>query len=158
MVLLLAIYNRILDWDEFSAEARELWETYKSACAPREVKRVGLRYINVINYPATKRLSSFLALRPLLPDQLPSRNMLGFFMQVQLDQQDLESMLIVNQARVAPPDDDTISVILDFDLFREHSWGIEQDESIWQLLAQFRIRKNEVFEASIEQETRRLMV
>jgi len=144
-------------WKEFSAEAREFWETYKAACAPQEVKRVGLRYINVINIPATGHISSFLALRPLLPEKLPSREMLGFFMQVQLAQQDLESMLIVNQARIAPPDDKTISVILDFDLFREQSWSIKQDDLVWELLGQFRVRKNEVFEASIEQETRRLM-
>ena len=144
-------------WNEFSAEARELWEIYKAACIPQEIKRIGLRYINLINFPAEKRLSSFLALRPLLPENLPSRDMLGFFMQVQLAQQDLESMLIVNQARITPPDEDTISVILDLDLFRDGSWSMEQEKTIWELLGQFRVRKNEVFEASIEQETRRLM-
>jgi len=144
-------------WEAFSAEARQLWDLYKASCALEGVQRVGLRYINRIDIPVTSRLSSFLALRPLLPEQLPSREMLGFFMQVQLPQDDLESMLIVNEGRVSPTTEDVFTVVLDFDLFRESSWGPEQNEAVWELLGQFRLRKNEVFEASIEEETRRLM-
>lgn len=144
-------------WTAFSNEAKDLWSVYKASCAPQEVKRVGLRYINRIDVPETAKLSSFLALRPLLPEQMPSRDMLGFFMQLQLPQSDLESMLIVNEARVMPSADDVLTVVLDFDLFRESSWGPEQDKAVWELIERFRVRKNEVFEASIEQETRRLM-
>ena len=144
-------------WEAFSAEAHELWNVYKSFCVLEEIKRVGLRYINRIDIPITSKLSSFLALRPLLPEQLPSRDMHGFFMQIQLPQSDLESMLIVNEARVLPTTEDVFTVILDFDLFRDTSWKPEQDKDVWELLGLFRIRKNEVFEASIEEETRRIM-
>jgi len=49
--------------------------------------------------------------------------------------------------------------LLDLDLFQERfdePWGVEEDAEVWDFLERLRDRKNEVFEASITEKTRRL--
>jgi len=67
----------------------------------------------------------------------------------------LHCMLIINQALVPRTNPDFISVILDFDLFRQQIWQAD-DEDIWRFLEELRHRKNVVFEASITDKARRL--
>ncbi len=64
-------------------------------------------------------------------------------------------MLIINEALVPRTTPDFISVILDFDLFRQQTWQAD-DEGIWRFVEELRRRKNEVFEASITDKARRL--
>jgi len=77
-------------------------------------------------------------------------------MQLQLPQQDLNCMLIINEALAQPTNPGIITVILDLDLFRQQIWK-NDDEDIWQFLDKLRDRKNEVFEASITDKTRELI-
>ena len=57
----------------------------------------------------------------------------------------------------APPlSPELVSVILDFDLFREQIWQSD-DEEIWRFLEELRHRKNQVFNASITEKTKELI-
>ena len=57
----------------------------------------------------------------------------------------------------APPfGPELVSVILDFDLFREQIWQSD-DEEIWRFLEELRHRKNQVFNASITEKTKELI-
>jgi uncharacterized protein (TIGR04255 family) len=70
-------------------------------------------------------------------------------------------LLIVNETPVPPPNEETsISIQLDFDLFQErfeNPWPVEEEAAVWNFLEQLHDRKNEVFEASITDATRRLI-
>lgn len=81
-------------------------------------------------------------------------------MQAQIWQQDLGCWLIVNEAPEVPPAEETLSIRLDLDMFREQyeePWPADDDTLIWEFLERLHERKNEVFESSITNRTRRLI-
>jgi uncharacterized protein (TIGR04255 family) len=154
-----APYDR---WETLRDEARRLWELYRSATGAQSVTRAAVRYINRIDIPHDPiELKDYLRTYPEIPVDLPNEGQIGsFFMQLQLWQGDLDCMLIVNQTPAPPQDEGTTSIQLDFDLFREQfaePWRADEDEALWSFLEQLHHRKNEVFEASITDATRRLI-
>jgi uncharacterized protein (TIGR04255 family) len=156
----LAPYDR---WESFRDEARRLWELYRSAARVEGVTRAAVRYINRIDIPkvGTVRLEDYLRTYPEVSEDMPQEGQFGnFFMQVQFWQEDLGCVLIINLAPAASPNEETTtSIRLDLDLFREQfaePWRAD-DEAAWEFLEELHDRKNEVFEASITEETRRLI-
>ena len=152
-------FNRLApyeSWEEFSGDARRLWEVYKDVCRPSSVIRAAVRFINRLDLPGpTLDFKEYLRTVPEVSPDLP-QGLSGFFMQLQIPQEDLNSMLIINEAFTQPTSPEVVSVILDFDLFREHIWQSD-DEDIWRFLEKLRHLKNLAFEASITDKTRRLI-
>ena len=143
-------------WEEFSGDARRLWEVYKAVCKPSSVVRVALRFINRLDLPGpTLDFNEYLRTVPEVSPVLP-QGLSGFFMQLQIPQEDLNCTLIINEAFTPPTSPELVSVILDFDLFREHIWQSD-DKEIWRFIEELRHRKNLAFEASITDKTRRLI-
>src|SRR6266851_4426406 len=140
-----------------SNDAKYLWGIYKEICKPTSVTRAAIRFINQINIPAKEAvdLQDYLRTVPQVPPDLPQGRLNSFFTQLQIPQDDLNCMLIINEALVPRIDPDFISVILDFDLFRQQIWQAD-DEDIWRFIEELRRRKNAVFEASITDRARRL--
>jgi len=155
-----APYDR---WETFRDEAHRLWDLYRSFTEAESVMRAAVRYINRIDIPETPvaRLEDYLRTYPEVSKDLPYEGLMSnFFLQVQLWQEDLGCMLIVNESPTVPPDHGIISILLDFDFFREQfeePWPADEDEAIWGFLEQLHDRRNEVFEASITERTRRLI-
>lgn len=152
----LAPYN---SWEEFSNDAKYLWEIYKDICKPAFVTRAAVRYINKIDIPINGRpveLRDYFKTVPELASDFPQKNLDSFFMQLQIPQEDLNCMLIINETLALPPSPAFISVILDIDLFRQQSWKSD-DEDIWHFLAQLRERKNLIFRKSITEKTEELI-
>lgn len=154
-------FNRLApyeSWEELSDDAKYLWQIYKDICHPSSVTRVALRYVNQINIP-TKELGDlreYLNTVPEVAPKLPQKLLGSFFMQLQIPQQDLNCNLIINEALAPPITPEFVSIILDFDLFREQIWQSD-DEDVWRFLEDLRQRKNEIFLASITEKTRRLI-
>jgi uncharacterized protein (TIGR04255 family) len=156
-----APYDR---WESFRDEARSLWNLYSSVAMPEGVTRAAMRYINRIDIPnATTgiRLEDYLRTYPEFSVDFPEDSFMNsFFMQLQLWQQDLGCWLIINEAPEVSPEEGTLSVRLDLDLFREQyeePWPIDGDTMVWEFLERLHDRKNEIFEASITNRTRRLI-
>ncbi len=153
-------FNRLApyeSWEEFSGDARYLWDIYTNVCHPTHVTRVALRYINQIIIPVKGLgdLKDYLNTVPEVPSGLPRNILSSFFMQLQIPQDDLDCMLTINEALAPPTNPETITVLLDFDLFRQQTWQTD-DADIWHFLQQLRERKNLVFNTSITDRTRRL--
>lgn len=153
-------FNRLApyeSWEEFSSDARYLWNIYKDVCKPVHVTRAALRYINQITIPieGLVDLKEYFNTIPEVPSGLPRNTLSSFFMQLQIPQDDLDCMLIINEALVPPTNTESIAVLLDFDLFRQQIWQVD-DENMWNFLEQLRDRKNLVFNTSITDRTRRL--
>lgn len=154
-----APYDR---WENFRDEAYHLWEVYRSAARVEAITRATLRYINRIDIPREAiEFEDYFRTYPHIPEEMPNDGQFGsFFMQLQLWQEDLDCMLIVNQVPALPPQEDTTSIRLDFDLFREEfaePWDVKDDASVWSFLEKLHDLKNEAFESSITNETRRLI-
>lgn len=155
-------FNRLTpyeSWEEFSSEAKYLWEIYNDICKPIYVTRAALRFINQIDIPIKGQvdLQDYLRTVPEISPDLSQQTLNSFFMQLQIPQADLDCMLIINEALIPITNPDSLTVTLDFDLFRQQIWQSD-DEDIWQFLEKLRHRKNQAFEASITEETRRLII
>lgn len=156
-------------WETFRDEARHLWNVYRKIIAAEWAVRVAVRYVNKINVPSKSNehgehvadLDDYLKISPDVPEEWPNGGLLSnYFMQLQMWQRDLECMLIVNEAPDIPTQPGMISIRLDFDLFKERyaePWDAYNDLEIWAYLEKLHKRKNEVFEASITDETRELI-
>lgn len=157
----LAPYDR---WESFRDEALRLWNMYRSATKVENITRAAVRYINRIDFPSKGiekiELKDYLRTFPEVSPDWLNQIINGFFMQLQMWQNDLDSMLILNEATTEPPNPETISVLLDIDLFRERAeqpWTANDDAAVWEFLEQLHERKNHIFEGSITEKMRELI-
>ena len=148
----LAPYDR---WEAFRDTARPLWDAYRKVVQPEQITRVAVRYVNRIDMPLPLNdFSTYFRTIPEIGAGLP-QGLNGFFMQLQIPYEDIHAVLQLNMALTPPPKGDLVSVILDLDL--SNSVDIPQGEQeLWQYFEQLRLKKNEVFEGCITDETRRL--
>jgi uncharacterized protein (TIGR04255 family) len=143
-------------WEQFRNEAAELWSSYRAIVGPLPIVRVGLRYVNQLDLPADLRdFRDFIRSYPEISSDLPQQ-LAGFFMQVQIPQQELGAMLILNESMVPPPRPDIVSVVLDIDVFKQ-GLELESDRDLWSTMETLRLRKNLVFEGCITNNTRELI-
>lgn len=145
-------------WNTFGGEAKKLWAEFVDTCEPEAVIRCAVRFINRINIPKEIiELSDYFNLYPNIPRGIP-QDVNGMFLQLQMPQTDLmpEAVAVINLALTEPEVPGHATVLLDFDLFRIAELDPRSDD-IWVALDQFRLRKNQLFEACITDETRRLI-
>lgn len=149
----LAPYDR---WETFRKEAHRLWKLYQAVAEPVSVTRVAVRYINRLDLPLPlEDFKDYLRTVPEVSPDLP-QGLSGLLMQLAIPQEDIGALLLLNEALLPSPDPDTVSILLDIDLFRELETSIDEEE-LWRTLDQFRVRKNDVFEACITEQTRELI-
>ena len=102
-------FNRLApyeSWEEFSNDAKYLWEAYKEIYKPIQVTRAAIRYVNQIHISTEGLidLKEYLRVLPEIPEDFPQRALNSFFTQIQMPQEDLECMLIISEALVPQPD------------------------------------------------------
>jgi len=143
-------------WEEVSAEARRLWNKYRAVATPTGITRIALRYVNRLDIPLpVKDFSRFLRTAPQLSTDLP-QVLTSYFMQLQLPMPSIQGACIINQTIIEPPaKPDTVSVVLDIDVFRSADLP-KYEEQLWEQLQQLRHEKNRIFEACLTDEARRL--
>jgi len=143
-------------WIALSTEAKRLWNIYREITQPAAITRIAVRYINKLNLPLPLRdFKDYLRTVPELSPEIP-QGLSAYFMQLQIPQEDLQSLLIINQALLPPDNDEALAVLLDIDLFREDDIP-EDEEAMWNLFEQFRWRKNAVFNACITSHMKELI-
>lgn len=152
----LAPYDR---WETMRDEARRLWQLYRQVLQPQSITRIAVRYINRLELPISEEQSldykDYLRTGPEVSPGLP-QGLAGFFMQLQMPQDDLSAMLILTEATVPSGNARVGSVLLDIDLFREIDLP-QDDDSLWLLFERFRVRKNDTFEGSITDRLREMI-
>jgi uncharacterized protein (TIGR04255 family) len=142
-------------WHNFQPEAQRLWNLYRESIKPERINRVAVRFINRLDLPIdTNNLDNYVTMLPKVASGLGDR-IEGFFMQLKLPQPELKAMLVLTEAKAEGPAD-KLSILLDIDIFRDTEIPQEEDK-IWQLLEEFHVRKNGIFESSITAATRRLI-
>jgi uncharacterized protein (TIGR04255 family) len=144
------------NWEPFRDEARRLWRIYRSELKPSAVIRLAVRYINRIDIPLPfDDLKTFLRTVPEVSPAMPQA-LSGLFMQLTIPQADIDCTMILTEALIDPSRPGVASVILDIDLFRPER--VPQDEhSLWECFELLHDRKNQIFEACITEETRKLI-
>jgi uncharacterized protein (TIGR04255 family) len=146
-------------WEVLRDEARNLWEIYRGIARSAKVIRLALRYINQFVLPSDivepeHYFKTFPELSRDLPKEL--RNFGPFSMRLPIPQTDIGGMLLINESLSAPTKPNSISFVLDLDLYVENP-AIPDEKGLWAKLEQLRERKNLYFEACITDKTRGLI-
>jgi len=143
-------------WEEMFDEARELWGMYSGIAQPEAVTRLAVRYINHINIPLPiNDLSDFFTASPRIPDNI--RGVIsGFLSKVVVHDQEMDvSTNIVQALEKSTKPDKYITVVLDIDSYKMGYFNAENGE-MWDILANLRNLKNQIFFNSITDQTVRL--
>ena len=141
-------------WDIFSKRFMRDWTLLKKTLGYREIKRIGVRYINRIDIPVTGPLvhhEHFLNVFPQIPDML--NPLIAGAVQTISYFEDIKCKLTLNSGVVESPILNHSSFLLDLDVGRE-SDAPQNDKDIFELLEAMRLKKNQVFEACISQRAR----
>ncbi len=149
------------DWGSFISEAERLWLRYKSVAGPAQVKRVGARFINLINIPRESvELKDYFRAFAEVPAELP-QVLAAYLVQMQVPEIRPGIACTIITTGLPPEVPETTSAILDIDVWCEPDLDsststFDQDLSHW--LSELRRAKNDVFEACITDATRRLFL
>ena len=141
-------------WSTFSKRFIRDWKLFKKTLGYREIKRIGVRYINRIDIPATGSLvqnEKFLNVFPRVPEML--NPLMAGAVQTMSYFDDIKCKLTLNSGVIESPILNHISFILDLDVSREIDVP-QSDKDIFELLEAMRLKKNQVFEACISQRAR----
>ncbi len=132
-------------WDEFSREAKELWQIYLSVARPQRVSRLTLRYINRIEMPLPVQDFKDYVLTTLdIPEGVP-QSVVTFFLEAVIPDDETKSFANVTSTFEQPqPGSSVIPYIFDIDAYQ----FVELDpssEDIWRIFDEIRDYKNRIF-------------
>ena len=99
-------------------------------------------------------LKDFLRTVPEVSPDLP-QSLNGYFMQLQIPQEDIQAMVILNQAIIPPSNPDVTSILLDIDVSKESYLLLEDD--FWEDLEILHTKLDLVFESCITDKVRELI-
>jgi len=144
-------------WESFKDEVVELWNLFIENYPALTVTKVSTRFINRISIPKESiELHDYFHLYPKIPEGIP-QDVTGMLLQLQMAQKDIgDATAVINLALAEPNLPNHLAVILDIDLFTEVPALPSNSSALWQQLDKSRQRKNELFEAFITDETRKL--
>ena len=144
------------NWEEMFDEARELWGIYCEIAQPEAVTRLAARYINHINIPLPiDDLSDYFTASPKIPENVQGV-ISGFLSKVVVYDQELDvATNIVQALEKSTKPDKYITVVLDIDSFKTGDFYANNGE-MWEIFANLRNIKNQIFFSSITDETARL--
>ena len=77
-------------------------------------------------------------------------------MQLQIPFLKIEATCILTQATVRPSSPESVSVVLDIDMFRQRDFG-GNDADLWTFINKLHDAKNEIFEACITDKIREMI-
>jgi uncharacterized protein (TIGR04255 family) len=153
----LAPYDR---WESLRDEAFRVWKLYSSITNPVRVTRVGVRFINRLDFPnldgAGVELDQYLRTAPRIAPELP-QHLESFFLRLQIVfAGDPPAKVTITEMVVTPFTPDVVSVLLDIDAFVQ---GLDiSTDAAWPIIERLRHEKNSAFEYSISDATRQLIL
>jgi len=140
-------------WDIAYPEAIKYWEKYLSLAKPISVRRLAVRFINMINIPAKKfDLDHYFSLPPQTPN-ITGIDIKNFLTQVtfQMPEQGMQVTLIQTIGQSQDPI--STPIILDIELGVDVQQDIDKT-SIEKIFKDLRKAKNDIFEKCITNRTR----
>jgi uncharacterized protein (TIGR04255 family) len=142
-------------WEEFSAEARKVWNHYTAIISSiSSIKRIALRFINQLKLPLPASFEDYLTVPPRIPEGLP-KSASGFFSQLIIEdtQNKITSALVQFLQPLTDPS--SFIVIIDISSFRQGDFELDESK-IWAIFEKLRETKNRVFFSSITERTVKL--
>lgn len=146
-------------WELFTERSQAAWSHCRSASSPEELAQVEVRFVNqlVLPVPADRpaSLEDYLRTLPDLSRDLPSQDLSGYLLKLDLPQTELSAMAVVHQALLPSKVPHSIIIGLDIHMIRSADLPSPDDEeAIWAIVTQLHERGKAIFEASITARTR----
>lgn len=143
-------------WDEFFGRFARDWKQWNRHMGFRQVKRVGVRYINRVDIPVTGSIvehEQYLNVFPKVPDTFGPITAYG--LQVAFYFEDIGCNLNLNSAAAPSPLPNHASFVIDQDISKEID-PPQSEKDIHGLLQQIHLKKNQIFEACVSDRSREL--
>jgi uncharacterized protein (TIGR04255 family) len=133
-----------------------LWASYVDVAKPAYASRVALRYINAIDFHTQGDLARLFTVPPQLPADAPAQKLFGFLVRTTSYDEQTKVFVHSTQASERVTSDESRTIVLDIDVYREADYKIPSDLTSMQTSFQcLREIKNATFFASITEETAR---
>jgi uncharacterized protein (TIGR04255 family) len=142
-------------WEEWTPQAFEMWERYAQTMSPRAVARMGVRYVNRLEFPAPTELKEYLLTAPDVAPGLPQL-VSSYVMQLTLRHQRPDTFVLMRQATVGSDRPDAVALLLDIEAVRTVRMEPRID-LIRAVSAELHEIEIETFERSITNRTRELI-
>ncbi len=136
-------------WKDLRGDAFRLWKIYADTTSPSSIKRVAVRFINILQLSIP--LNEYLTVPPILPKGLPFE-MNGFVDRKVLHDETTDSYANITQILQELKPDGQVSVILDIDVFKNTIFEVGGNEA-WDQIDQFHDLKNLLFFKSVTAKT-----
>jgi len=141
-------------WDDLRLAAKSEWDRFIDIAPNITINRIAVRYINELKIPLPfKDFAEYLSCPPEVPEGLP-QSVSSFLQRVVIPDPDNNCTSIItqslNDAGVMPVE--SITVLLDIDVFRAVSIDLSDSELIWSELGELRNIKNRMFFGHITDE------
>ena len=138
---------------DFVSKAKEIWESLDKEIEIDQVSSVSLRYINRILIPIPfKDFDDYINGTPKIPKCLPN-SLSAFFNQIQVPVS--ENILATISTTIEPDTNDHLPFILDITVTKFGRPALNKNE-FWDEMEEMLNLKNDIFEDSITDETRKL--
>lgn len=144
------------DWEHNFHEAMRLWKIYKDNFRPEYVKRVAVRFINVLEIPFTKfELNDYFFNPPEPPKELP-QNIVEFLSRLMIRYEE-HLHAIVTLALQPPQKDGFTSILFDIDVFSDVRFRSDEDVKLLAIFDRLHGIKNDIFEKSLTPKAKELI-
>ncbi len=144
------------NWTDVYGEFERHWAAYVREIAPDKISQFAVRYINRFDLPFGRvEMKDYFRTYPEVSTDIVD-DLNTFMVQLQIPLHDIKANAVIIQARVDPPSDVMISILLDIAI------AIPVDirattEAIVEPMKLLRQRKNQLFEACLQPATRVLI-
>lgn len=133
-------------WEKHFPEVIRLWSLFSTTTSPVRIKRIAVRFINVIEIPRESVLQDYLVNYPIPPSNGCILN--NFFNRIEFNISDKNISAVVTQALANSNDPINRSIILDIEVFKEINSQISEN-TIAEVFQVLRDVKNDVFKKSL---------
>jgi uncharacterized protein (TIGR04255 family) len=148
-------YRPYPGWAEFYNSIQKAYSAYLDIAQPRSIERVGLRYLNLIDFGTPGiQLAKFFSYFPQIGESLPQNNQ-NVRISVEFPYQNVRDIARLQLTTRPGPNQDSIAVQLDIDYFLVIAGTIGLDQ-MREWLGHAHTAIGELFEGSITEEARHM--
>lgn len=142
-------------WQEFLPLIQQGFDTYLEVANPKSIERIGLRYINRIEFTGQSiELENYFEFRPFIGPRLP-QDVGPFILGIQIPYEDSRDTLRLQLVSATVETPDKVAVILDLDYFLGQPGQVPL-ETVFDWVEAAHGRVEEAFEACITDRLRQM--
>ncbi len=149
--LTFSILRMYTSWSDIRSAAESIWERYLEWAGPVTIRRVAVRYINVLDLPIGAELGDYFVTPPQVPPGLP-QTLLNFFDRFVIPFEPSVLAIITRTLEPTLSSPPRTRVILDIDVNAERTFSGNSTD-LFTFLDRLRDVKNSVFFSSITERT-----